>query len=55
MTRSDAERIYDKLPSSDKRLMGIIGVLFAFEFSLTMLNRIRIMLQQREGVFGADK
>lgn len=49
MNRSDAEKIYNKLSSSDKHLMGIIGVVFAYEFSLVIWHRLyKIICKEKD-------
>lgn len=52
MTRSDAEKIYNKLSAADKHLMGIIGVLFAYEFAFVIWHRVYKIVVKKEDPVG---
>lgn len=51
MTRADAENIYYKLSPEDRHLMGIIGVLFSYEFAWVIWKRLyRIILKKEDSI-----
>ena len=44
MTRAEAEAVYDKMSPADKRLAGIVGVLYSFDIGLLIFRRLNSVL-----------
>lgn len=48
MNRALAEAIYAKMSPEDQRTLGLIGVMFAFDFGYKMLCSIKPILSWKE-------